>query len=146
MSVEYLVLQAYAEQGAFARVSAQKLNRSWETLQAALDELGRQEDRQPARRAECTQEPHEIGAGEPASRDDRRLEHVEVRRAGDQHFDALRLERTPAARRLGGVLADGAAGDGDRVLVQQPGLEQRRRYPPATGTGRLRNAGRRGET
>jgi hypothetical protein len=43
MSVEYLVLQADAEQGAFARVSAQKLNRSWETLQEALDELGQQE-------------------------------------------------------------------------------------------------------
>jgi hypothetical protein len=42
MSVEYLVLQADAELGAFGRVSAQKLNRSWETLQEALDELGQQ--------------------------------------------------------------------------------------------------------
>jgi hypothetical protein len=43
MSIEYLVLQAEAEQGALARVRAEKLNRSWETLQAALDELGQQE-------------------------------------------------------------------------------------------------------
>ena len=43
MSVEYLVLQAVAEQGPFGRVSAQKLNRSWETLQEALDELGQHE-------------------------------------------------------------------------------------------------------
>jgi hypothetical protein len=42
MSVEYLVLQADAEQGPFARISAQKLNKSWETLQDALDELGQQ--------------------------------------------------------------------------------------------------------
>lgn len=40
MSVEYLVLQADAEDGPFARVTARKLNRSWETLQEALDELG----------------------------------------------------------------------------------------------------------
>lgn len=40
MTVEYLVLQADAEAGPFARVRAEKLNRSWETLQAALDELG----------------------------------------------------------------------------------------------------------
>jgi hypothetical protein len=40
MAVEYLVLQANAEQGPFARVSAHKLNQSWDTLQAALDELG----------------------------------------------------------------------------------------------------------
>ena len=40
MSVEYLVLQADAEDGPFARVTAHKLNQSWETLQAALDELG----------------------------------------------------------------------------------------------------------
>ncbi len=40
MSVEYLVLQANAEQGPFARVSAHKLNQSWDTLQEALDELG----------------------------------------------------------------------------------------------------------
>ena len=40
MYVEYLVLQADAEAGPFARVRAQKLNQSWETLQAALDELG----------------------------------------------------------------------------------------------------------
>ena len=40
MSVEYLVLQADAEDGPFARVRAQKLNQSWETLQAAMDELG----------------------------------------------------------------------------------------------------------
>jgi hypothetical protein len=43
MYVEYLVLQADAEAGPFARVRVQKLNQSWETLQAALDELGRQE-------------------------------------------------------------------------------------------------------
>jgi hypothetical protein len=43
MSVEYLVLQAVAEQGPFGRVTAQKLNRSWETLQEALDELGQHE-------------------------------------------------------------------------------------------------------
>ena len=40
MSVEYLVLQADAEDGPFARVTAHKLNQSWETLQAASDELG----------------------------------------------------------------------------------------------------------
>jgi hypothetical protein len=40
MSVEYLVLQAVAEEGAFGRVSSPKLNQSWETLQEALDELG----------------------------------------------------------------------------------------------------------
>ena len=40
MAVEYLVLQAEAEAGPFARVTASKLHRSWETLQAALDELG----------------------------------------------------------------------------------------------------------
>lgn len=40
MAVEYLVLQADAESGPFARVTAHKLNQSWETLQAALDELG----------------------------------------------------------------------------------------------------------
>ncbi len=43
MSVEYLVLQAVAEEGSFARVTARKLNRSWETLQEALDELGQDE-------------------------------------------------------------------------------------------------------
>jgi hypothetical protein len=43
MSVEYLVLQAEAEQGAWGRVRAEKLNQSEETLQAALDELGQQE-------------------------------------------------------------------------------------------------------
>jgi hypothetical protein len=43
MFVEYLVLQAEAEHGALARVRAEKLNQSWETLQAALDELGQQE-------------------------------------------------------------------------------------------------------
>jgi len=43
MCVEYLVLQAEAEHGALARVRAEKLNQSWETLQAALDELGQQE-------------------------------------------------------------------------------------------------------
>jgi Phage integrase family len=43
MSVEYLVLQANAEQGPFARVSAHKLQQSWETLQEALDELGQHE-------------------------------------------------------------------------------------------------------
>jgi hypothetical protein len=42
MSVEYLVLQAEAEQGALARVRAEKLHQFWETLQAALDELGQQ--------------------------------------------------------------------------------------------------------
>jgi hypothetical protein len=40
MAVEYLVLHAEAESGPFARVTAHKLNQSWETLQAALDELG----------------------------------------------------------------------------------------------------------
>jgi hypothetical protein len=40
MAVEYLVLQAEAQDGPFARVTAHKLNQSWETLQAALDELG----------------------------------------------------------------------------------------------------------
>jgi hypothetical protein len=40
MAVENLVLQAIAEDGAFGRVSAHKLNRSWDTLQEALDELG----------------------------------------------------------------------------------------------------------
>lgn len=43
MYVEYLVLQADAEEGAFGRVSAPKLNQSWNTLQDALDELGQQE-------------------------------------------------------------------------------------------------------
>jgi hypothetical protein len=43
MYVEYLVLQADAEQGPFARVRAQKLNYSWNTLQEALDELGQHE-------------------------------------------------------------------------------------------------------
>jgi hypothetical protein len=43
MTIEYLVLQAEAEQGAWSRVRAEKLNLSWETLQAALDELGQQE-------------------------------------------------------------------------------------------------------
>jgi hypothetical protein len=40
MAVEYLVLQAEAESGPFTRVIAHKLNQSWETLQAALDDLG----------------------------------------------------------------------------------------------------------
>ena len=40
MAVEYLVLQAEAEAGPFARVTAHKRQQSWETLQAALDELG----------------------------------------------------------------------------------------------------------
>jgi hypothetical protein len=43
MSVEYLVLQAVADEGTFGRVSAHKLNRSWNTLQEALDELGQHE-------------------------------------------------------------------------------------------------------
>jgi Domain of unknown function (DUF4177) len=43
MYVEYLIVQAVAEEGAFGRVSAPKLNKSWETLQEALDELGQQE-------------------------------------------------------------------------------------------------------
>jgi hypothetical protein len=43
MYVEYLVLRAEAEAGPFARVRAEKLNRSWETLQEALDELGQHE-------------------------------------------------------------------------------------------------------
>jgi hypothetical protein len=42
MAVEYLVLRAEAEDGPFARVTAHKLNQSWETLQEALDELGQQ--------------------------------------------------------------------------------------------------------
>jgi hypothetical protein len=40
MAVEYLVLQTEAEAGPFARVTVPKLHQSWETLQAALDELG----------------------------------------------------------------------------------------------------------
>jgi hypothetical protein len=40
MAVEYLVLQAEAEEGPFARVTAPKLHQSWDTLQAALDDLG----------------------------------------------------------------------------------------------------------
>jgi Domain of unknown function (DUF4177) len=40
MAVEYLVLQAEAEAGSFARVTAHKRQQSWETLQAALDDLG----------------------------------------------------------------------------------------------------------
>jgi hypothetical protein len=40
MAVEYLVLQAGAEAGPFAGVTAHKLQQSWETLQAALDDLG----------------------------------------------------------------------------------------------------------
>jgi hypothetical protein len=43
MSVEYLVLQANAQDGPFALVTAHKLNQSWETLQEALDELGQHE-------------------------------------------------------------------------------------------------------
>jgi hypothetical protein len=43
MPVEYLVLQAVAEEGAFGRVCAPKLNKSWNTLQEALDELGQHE-------------------------------------------------------------------------------------------------------
>lgn len=42
MAVESLVWHATAEDGPFAHVLAQKLNQSWETLQAALDELGQQ--------------------------------------------------------------------------------------------------------
>jgi hypothetical protein len=42
MAVEYLVLQAEAENGPFARVTAHKLHQSWETLQEALDDLGQQ--------------------------------------------------------------------------------------------------------
>jgi hypothetical protein len=40
MAVEYLVLQAEADAGPFARVTAHKRHQSWATLQAALDELG----------------------------------------------------------------------------------------------------------
>ena len=40
MSIEYLVLQADPEEGPFGRVTAHKLTQSWETLQAALDDLG----------------------------------------------------------------------------------------------------------
>jgi hypothetical protein len=43
MYVEYLVLQAEADQGPLARVRAQKLNQSWSSLQDALDELGQHE-------------------------------------------------------------------------------------------------------
>jgi Domain of unknown function (DUF4177) len=43
MYVEYLVVQAVAEDGAFGRISAPKLHKSWNTLQEALDELGQQE-------------------------------------------------------------------------------------------------------
>jgi Domain of unknown function (DUF4177) len=42
MAVEYLVLQAEAQDGPFARVTAHKWHQSWETLQEALDELGQQ--------------------------------------------------------------------------------------------------------
>jgi hypothetical protein len=42
MKVEYLVLQARAENGPFGPVSADKVKQSWETLQEALDELGQQ--------------------------------------------------------------------------------------------------------
>ncbi len=42
MKVEYLVLQARAENGAFASVTAYKVKQSWDTLQDALDELGQQ--------------------------------------------------------------------------------------------------------
>jgi hypothetical protein len=42
MVIEYLVLHAEAEQGALACVRAEKRHQSWETLQAALDELGQQ--------------------------------------------------------------------------------------------------------
>jgi hypothetical protein len=42
MAVEYLVLQAEAQDGPFAHVTAHKLHQSWETLQAALDDLGQQ--------------------------------------------------------------------------------------------------------
>jgi hypothetical protein len=40
MSIEYLVVQAVAEDGTFGRLHAPKLNQSWHTLQEALDELG----------------------------------------------------------------------------------------------------------
>ena len=43
MYVEYLVLQAAPEDGPLAHVSAPKLNKSWDTLQEALDELGQHE-------------------------------------------------------------------------------------------------------
>ncbi len=42
MKVEYLVLQARAENGPFGAVSADKVKQSWATLQDALDELGQQ--------------------------------------------------------------------------------------------------------
>jgi hypothetical protein len=42
MVIEYLVLHAEAEHGALARVRAEKLHQSWQTRQAALDELGQQ--------------------------------------------------------------------------------------------------------
>jgi hypothetical protein len=42
MKVEYLVLQARAEDGPFGSVSADKVKQSWDTLQDALDELGQQ--------------------------------------------------------------------------------------------------------
>jgi hypothetical protein len=40
VSIEYLVVQAVADEGPFAHVTARKLNKSWNTLQEALDELG----------------------------------------------------------------------------------------------------------
>jgi hypothetical protein len=40
MSLEYLVLQADAEQGPFVHVRAHQLNQSWGTRQEVLDELG----------------------------------------------------------------------------------------------------------
>jgi hypothetical protein len=42
INIEYLVLQTLPEKGSFAVVSASKLNRSWEALQKALDELSPQ--------------------------------------------------------------------------------------------------------
>jgi hypothetical protein len=42
MVIEYVVWHAEAEHGALARVRAEQLPQSWETLQAALDELGQQ--------------------------------------------------------------------------------------------------------
>jgi hypothetical protein len=42
MAVEYLVIHTTVEDGVSGRINAPKLNRSWPTLQEALDELGQQ--------------------------------------------------------------------------------------------------------
>ena len=41
MKIEYLVLQTFRDTGPFKKVRSGKLNKTWETLQQALDELGK---------------------------------------------------------------------------------------------------------